>query len=192
LKSYRSWNKQVAPKKGNIAKPSFAKYVLPHTRHLSQEGKNFVNCENANLKIADPVKKHFSKQSQPTYHHCGIIRHIRPHCHQIQHQKPRMKKQEPKTGKSTSKPSLPHHVFRQKWKYPQRGSPSCRHCGKYGHTKAECFRVKPHKPKRKQTNEGLVNMMKSVLVRLINLDMAYNPASQVNNVWVRKDETIHP
>jgi L-rhamnose isomerase len=24
------------------------------------------------------------------------------------------------------------------------------------------------------------------------LEMAYNPASQVNKVWVRKDETIHP
>jgi hypothetical protein len=35
-------------------------------------------------------------------------------------------------------------------------------------------------------------MMKSVLVRLINLDMAYTPTSQVEKVWVRKDETIHP
>jgi hypothetical protein len=33
--------------------------------------------------------------------------------------------------------------------------------------------MKPHKPKKNQTNEGLVNMMKSVLVRLINLDMAH-------------------
>jgi hypothetical protein len=32
--------------------------------------------------------------------------------------------------------------------------------------------------------------MKSILVRLNNLDMVYNPASQVNKV--RKDETIHP
>jgi hypothetical protein len=35
-------------------------------------------------------------------------------------------------------------------------------------------------------------MMKSVLVRLINLDMAHTPAAQVKKVWVRKDETIHP
>jgi hypothetical protein len=52
--------------------------------------------------------------------------------------------------------------------------------------------MKPHKSKKKQTNEGLVNMMKSVLVRLINLDMAHTLASQVEKVWVRKDETIHP
>jgi hypothetical protein len=31
-------------------------------------------------------------------------------------------------------------------------------------------------------------MMKSVLVRL-NLDMADNPTSQVNKVWVRKEVT---
>jgi hypothetical protein len=52
--------------------------------------------------------------------------------------------------------------------------------------------VKPHKPKKDQIYEGLVNVMKSVLVRLNNLDMDYNPASQENKVWVRKDETIHP
>jgi hypothetical protein len=50
--------------------------------------------------------------------------------------------------------------------------------------------VKLHKPKKNQIYEGLVHMMKSVLVRL-NLDMAYNLASQVNKVWVRKNETIH-
>jgi hypothetical protein len=77
---------------------------------------------------------------------------------------------------------MPHYAFRQKRKYPQRGSPSCRLCGKYGHTKAECFKVKPHKSKKNQIYEGLVNMMNSVLVRLNNLDMAYHPASQVNKV----------
>jgi hypothetical protein len=52
--------------------------------------------------------------------------------------------------------------------------------------------MKPHKSKKKQTNEGIVNMMKSVLVRLINLDMTHTSASQVEKIWVRKDETIHP
>jgi hypothetical protein len=159
---------------------------------LSQEGKNFVLCKNANLKIAELVKKHLSKQCQPTCHHCGVTGHIRPYCHQIRHQKLHIKKQEPKTGKSSSKPSMSHHAFRQKRQYRQRGSPSCLHYGKNGHTKAECFRVKPHKPKKDQIYEGLVNVMKSVLVRLNNLDMDYNPASQENKVWVRKDETIHP
>jgi hypothetical protein len=35
-------------------------------------------------------------------------------------------------------------------------------------------------------------MMKNVLVRLDKLDKAHNPASQVNKVWVKKDETVHP
>jgi hypothetical protein len=52
--------------------------------------------------------------------------------------------------------------------------------------------VKPYKPKKNQTNKGLVNIMKNDLVKLINWDMAHTPASQVEKVWVRKDETIHP
>jgi hypothetical protein len=80
LKSHRPWNKQV-PKKDNNAIPSSDIYAPPHRRHLSQEGKNFVLCNNANLKIAELVKKHFSKRSQPTCHHCGVTGHIRPQCH---------------------------------------------------------------------------------------------------------------
>jgi hypothetical protein len=192
LKSHRPWIKQVAPKKGKIENTYSDKYVPPHMRHLSQEGKNFVLCKNANPQIAKHVNKHFSKQSQPSCHHCGVTGHIRPHCHQIQYQKPQIKKQEPKTGKSSSKSSKPHHASRQKRQYPQRGSPSCRHNGKNGHTKAKYFREKPHKPKEIQIYEGLVYMMKNVLVSLNKLDMAYNPTSQVNKVWVRKDEAIHP
>jgi hypothetical protein len=63
LKFHRSWNKQVAPKKGKIENPSSDKYVPPHRRHLSQEGNNFVLCKNANPKIVEPVNKHFRKQS---------------------------------------------------------------------------------------------------------------------------------
>jgi hypothetical protein len=110
LKSHKPWNKQVTPKKENLAKPSSDKYIPPHRRHLSQEGKNFILCKNAILKIAEPIKKHFSKQRRPTCHHYGVIGYIRPHCHQIQHQKSRIKKQEPKIGKSNSKPSKPHHT----------------------------------------------------------------------------------
>jgi len=68
-----------------------------------------------------------------------------------------------KTGKSSSKPSKPHHASRQKQQYPQRGSPSCCHSGKNGHTKAKYFGEKPHKPKEVQIYEG---QMKNVLVSL--------------------------
>jgi hypothetical protein len=83
LKSHRPWNKQVPFKNGKIENTSSDKYVPPYRRHLSQKGKNFVLCKNANLKIAKPIKKHFSKQRQPTCHHCSVTKHIRPQCHQI-------------------------------------------------------------------------------------------------------------
>jgi hypothetical protein len=177
LKSHRPWKKQEDSKKGVIEKTSSDKYFPPYRRHISQRGKDFVVCENANLKFAEPIKKYFNKRSQPTCYHCGVSGHIRPHYPQIRHQQPRIRKTEQKTGKSCSKPSKPYHVFRHQRHYPQRDSPSCYHCGKYGHIKAECFKVKPHKPKKNQTNEGLVNMMKNVIVRLINWDMAHTPAS---------------
>jgi hypothetical protein len=61
LKSHRPWKKQEDSKKGFIKKTSSDKYVLPHRRHISQIGKDFVICENANRKFAKPFKKHFSK-----------------------------------------------------------------------------------------------------------------------------------
>jgi hypothetical protein len=51
--------------------PSSDKYVTPHRRHLSKKDKNFGLCKNANPKIVEPIKKHFSKQRQPTCHHYG-------------------------------------------------------------------------------------------------------------------------
>jgi len=105
---------------------------------------------------------------------------------------PRIKKQEPKKGKSGSKPSKPHHVPRQKQQYPQRVAPSCRHCGKTGHTKADYFKLKPRKPKDNQLYEWLVSMIKIVLTRLDKLDNAHNPALKVKKIWVRNDDIIHP
>jgi hypothetical protein len=40
--------------------------------------------------------------------------------------------------------------------------------------------------------EGLVSIMKSVLVMLDELDKAPNHDPKVNKIWVRKDDTIHP
>jgi len=124
FKSQKPLNKQDAPKKGSVEKPFSDKYVPPYRRHISQRGKNFVICKNANLKFAEPVKKHSNKQRQPTCHHCGTSGHIRPHCPQIRSQKSQIKKHEPKTGKSSSKPFKPHHASWQTRQYPQKGSPS--------------------------------------------------------------------
>lgn len=51
LKSHKPWNKQVAPKMGEIENPSSDKYVMPRRRYLSQERKNFVLCKNTNPKL---------------------------------------------------------------------------------------------------------------------------------------------
>lgn len=59
LKSHRPWNKQVAPEKGKIENPSFEKYVPPYRKHLSQEGKNFVFCKNANPKNSRTCQEAF-------------------------------------------------------------------------------------------------------------------------------------
>jgi hypothetical protein len=143
------------------------------------------------LKLHSLSRSISTKQTQPTCHHYGVTGHIKPHCHQIWHKKPRIKKQEQKIGKCSFKSSKSHHASRQKQQYRQRGSPSYRHNGKNGHTKAKYFRKKPHKPKEIQIYEGLVYMIKNVLVNLDILDIAYNLTSQVKNVWIKKYETIH-
>jgi hypothetical protein len=79
LKFHRPQKKQGDSRKGFIEKTSSDKYVSPHKRHISQRGMDFVICENANLKFAEPFKKHFSKRSQPTCYHCDVSGHIRPH-----------------------------------------------------------------------------------------------------------------
>jgi len=63
LKSQKPWNKQDAPKKGSVENTFSAKYVTPIKRHISQRGKNFVICENANFKFVESIKKHSIKQS---------------------------------------------------------------------------------------------------------------------------------
>jgi hypothetical protein len=78
--------------------------------------------------------------------------------------------------------SKPHHAYRQKQQFPQRGSPSCCHNDKNDHSKAKYFREKLYKPKEIHIYEGLVYMMKNVLLSLEKLDMAYNPTSQVKKV----------
>jgi hypothetical protein len=90
LKTYRSWIKQDALKKGKIEESSSSKYVPPHRRDI--KGKDSVICENANLKTAETVKKHSNKRSMPTCHHYGFTGHIQPKCPQLQAQNRRFKR----------------------------------------------------------------------------------------------------
>jgi hypothetical protein len=176
----------------NIASSSKTVFVKPKVAEpqnaCEDKGKAIViACKNVNIKHAVPVMKHSKSRSMPNCYQCGVTGHIKPHCPQIHSHKPWIKKQEPKKGKSGSKPSKPHHVPRQKRQYPQRVAPSCCHYGKTSHTKADYFKLKSRKPKDNQLYEWLVSMIKIVLTRLDKLDNAHNPAPKVRN-----DDIIHP
>jgi hypothetical protein len=54
LKTYKSWIKQDAPRKGKVEESSSLKYVLPHMRHIKGEGN--IVCKNANHISAEKVK----------------------------------------------------------------------------------------------------------------------------------------
>jgi hypothetical protein len=83
----RPWIKQDAMRKSEVDDSSSSKYVPQHRRHI--KGKGNVICKNANYNSAENFKKHSSKRSLPTCHHCSITGHIRLKCPQLQAQKPK-------------------------------------------------------------------------------------------------------
>jgi hypothetical protein len=74
LKSHKPWIKQDAMRKSEVDDSFSWKYVI---------------CKNANYNSAENVKKHSSKRSLSTCHHCSITGHIRLKCPQLQAQKPK-------------------------------------------------------------------------------------------------------
>jgi hypothetical protein len=81
LKSHRPWIKQDAMRKSEVDDSSSSKYVPPHRRHI--KGKGNVICKNAHYNSTKNVKKHSSKRSLPTCHHCSITGYIRLKCPQL-------------------------------------------------------------------------------------------------------------
>jgi hypothetical protein len=180
------------------------------TSHVSNES---LNVERVNVKEAkaDFSKTPSVKQTQgkfvPICHHCGVIGHIRPNCWKF---KAAPKKENPavsptRQGKKGKKKSIVPHasypkprVVHPPRKLPsQRFVPTCHHCGKVGHIRPHCFNLKPHVQKNKNSVsrkdcEGLVMMMKGVLSRLDQFEKVHKPRPKITQVWVRKDDTIHP
>jgi hypothetical protein len=74
LKSHMPWIKQDAMRKSEVEDSSSEKYVPPHRRHIKGKGNGI--CKNANYNSAKNLKKHSSKRSLPTCHHCSITGHI--------------------------------------------------------------------------------------------------------------------
>jgi len=61
---------------------------------------------------------------------------------------------------------------------------------------------KKNKPRRYKRNlqnptsnhgyEGLLSLMQDILRSMANMDMTRKPSPRVKQLWVKKDETIHP
>jgi hypothetical protein len=66
----------------NIASSSKTVFVKPKVeepRDACMDKSKVIVGDEAKV-IVQPVKKPPNKRSLPTYYHCGIIGHIRPHC----------------------------------------------------------------------------------------------------------------
>jgi hypothetical protein len=81
--------------------------------------------------------------------------------------------------------------------HSQRFVPTCHHCGKVGHIRPHCFNLKPHvhineNSYSRKESEGLVLMMREVLSRLAKFEQNHKSRPNISQVWVQKDDTIHP
>jgi hypothetical protein len=185
LKSHRPWIKQDALRKSEIKDSSSSKYVPPHRRHI--KGKGNVICKNANHNSVENVKKHSNKKSLPTCHHYGITGHIRPKCPQLQVQKSKVQKKLPTRATSGILPPTSYQAPR----YQQQFVPT-NQCGKPKKNKSRRYKRKSQKPNGNHGYEGLLSLIQGMLRSMANMDMTRKPSPQVKQVWVKKDETIHP
>jgi len=183
LKSHWPWIKQDALRKSEIEDSSSSKYVPPHKRHT--KGKGNVICKNANHNSAENVKKHSNKRSLPTYRHCGITGHIRSKCPQLQ----KLKVQRKLPTRATSG-NIPPMALQAPW-HQQKFVPA-NHSGKPKKNKSMRYKRKPQKPNGSHGYEGLFSLIQGMIRSMANMDMTRKPSPRVKQVWVKKDETIHP
>jgi hypothetical protein len=54
------------------------------------------------------------------------------------------------------------------------------------------YKRKPQKPNGNHGYEGLLSLIQGMLWSMANMDMTRKPSPRVKQVWVKKDETIHP
>jgi hypothetical protein len=183
LKSHRPWIKQDALWKSEIEDSSSSKYVPPHKRHI--KGKGNVICKNANHNSAENVKKHSTKRSLPTCHHCGITGHIRSKCPQLQ--KSKVQRMLPIRATLGTIPSMALQALRHQQKFgPANQS------GKPKKNKSRRYKRKPQKPNGSHGYEGLLSLIQGMLRSMAKMDMTHKPSPWVKQVWVKNDETIHP
>jgi hypothetical protein len=151
------------------------------------EGKSNVICKNANHNFAENTKKHSNKRSLPTCHHCSITDHIRPNCPQLQAQKSKDQKELPTRATLGTLPSIAHQAPRHQQRFVpanQSGKPKKNKSGRY--------KRKPQKPNSNHGYEALLSLIHGMLRSMANMGKICKLPPRVKQVWVRKDETIHP
>jgi hypothetical protein len=183
LKSHRPWIKQDALRKSEVEDSSSSKYVPPHRRQI--KGKSNVICKNANHNFAENVKKHSNKRSLPTYHHCSITGHIRSKCPQLQ--KSKVQRKLPTRATSGTLPPIAHQAPRHQQKFVLANQ-----SGKLKKNKARRYKRKSQKSNSYHDYERFLSLMQGMLRRMDSMSNTRSHLPRVHQVWVRKDETIHP
>jgi hypothetical protein len=185
LEFHRPWIKQDALRKGKVEDSSSSKYVPPYMRHIKDKGN--IVCKNANHISAEKVKKHSTKRSLPTCYHCGITGLIRPNCPHLQAQKSKVQKELPTRAASGTLPLTALQAPRHQQKFvPANQS------GKSKKYKSRRYKRKPQEPTSNHGYERLLSLMQGILRRMANMGMTRKLSPWVKQVWVKKDETIHP
>jgi hypothetical protein len=133
------------------------------------------------------VKQHSNKRSLPTCHHCGITGHIRSICPHLQAQKSKVQREFPASATSSILPPTAHQApWHQQQFVPANQS------GKPKKNKSRSYKRKPQKPISYHDYEGFLSLIQGMLRSMVKRDMTRKPSPQVKQIWVKKDETIHP
>jgi ribosome modulation factor len=144
-------------------------------------------CKNANHISAEKVKQHSTERSLPTCYHSGITGHIRPNCPHLYAQKSKVQTELPTRATSGTLPPKTLQAPRHQQKFvPANQS------GESKKNKSRRYKRKPQEPTSNHGYERLLSLMQGMLRRMANMGMTRKPSPRVKQVWVKKDETIHP
>jgi hypothetical protein len=138
----------------------------------------------------EPTQKRPTMRGPPICHHYGLSDHIRLKCPLLKAQRLKVKKKPPSQATSDTKPpawhQAPQHQRRQQQFVP------ANHNGKPKKNKSRHYKKKPQKLESDKSYEGLPILMRSLLRWMNNQMKACQQPPWVRQVWVRKDEVIHP
>ena len=146
-------------------------YIPPHKRNLKVERKVI----KSNLPFRSQAKVLNGSKFVPTYHHCGVIGHIRPQCHKLK------REQNHVTRSLSKKPSKPKHIV-------------CHHCDAFGHLRPYCSKfhaLGSCAKKSKPDLSGNSMLLKKVFNTLNSLTMCIS-GSHSSNPRLTSHETLIP